>query len=871
MKWCVNVSNQKSQSTVINSFLCLGLSLLAVSCGNFTGGGSSSPPVKTSNTGSTLDLHISGFEETVWESARQGKDQSFTLNLIASQPDTNGRMKPSAILFTKRLGVNDLESPGHKFKANGEEASTEGPVVISLPAGVTEIGASLIGSQSGFIASEKIAIDPLATATSTLFMNIDTLSEDLVAHTQESLIDIALYTSVNEPQGEEESASTKPSRNKSGTSSVNPGNEFQILVIDDGELSVVTKVRKGYGGTGSIGISNDDGDMSFVVQKGKEPSSSAGLVAVSMANDGSMKRFSLPPASTPLTIATDLITGLVFELRPLENRLIVRRHTDSGNLEEIQDIATGRKPSMVYRVPLSRQVLVANSGDKTVSVFDINANDSLTLIDTIKMEGAPLAIIATPDGKFVYVSLKNGGISRFSVGEDARMRFLDTIATERSVISFAMNEAGDTLSGLLSRSNAACSTGTSCKAISDNGTTDLGVRVPDGVVDAAIDLEVGKDEISSDIAPEGARQKSSRKVRITIKKNGTGTGRVISDPGGIDCGGSCEYTRFSRYSHVTLTAYPDEDSVFVEFGRNGCQAGNVCSWKNSDSRDIAVTFNKKPPKPPAPPHVVGIHWSKELVNEKIPLIVGDNLTGVWRDEDRFNKAIEQWNQSSVVFLEKVDSQGSCTATTTGIPGQIEVCNANYGKSLLKGTAIGIARSWLIEEGEGEREGHIGKGVVLLDDAYLVLPNELNINTPAWREYVICQELGHTLGLSLLTPLNMGSPWKAPGHRNEEHDNPNLGTCMDYTGNPGNPPSNQQPDQEDFRQLEALYNHSHTGNSKARLFDRFLNMKIRKNDMGRLIRSNKDGGVQVYEKYFGQGRKIITHVLSVPRVPKKNRK
>jgi hypothetical protein len=858
MKWCVNVSNQKSQSTVINSFLCLGLSLLAVSCGNFTGGGSSSPPVKTSNTGSTLDLHISGFEETVWESARQGKDQSFTLNLIASQPDTNGRMKPSAILFTKRLGVNDLESPGHKFKANGEEASTEGPVVISLPAGVTEIGASLIGSQSGFIASEKIAIDPLATATSTLFMNIDTLSEDLVAHTQESLIDIALYTSVNEPQGEEESASTKPSRNKSGTSSVNPGNEFQILVIDDGELSVVTKVRKGYGGTGSIGISNDDGDMSFVVQKGKEPSSSAGLVAVSMANDGSMKRFSLPPASTPLTIATDLITGLVFELRPLENRLIVRRHTDSGNLEEIQDIATGRKPSMVYRVPLSRQVLVANSGDKTVSVFDINANDSLTLIDTIKMEGAPLAIIATPDGKFVYVSLKNGGISRFSVGEDARMRFLDTIATERSVISFAMNEAGDTLSGLLSRSNAACSTGTSCKAISDNGTTDLGVRVPDGVVDAAIDLEVGKDEISSDIAPEGARQKSSRKVRITIKKNGTGTGRVISDPGGIDCGGSCEYTRFSRYSHVTLTAYPDEDSVFVEFGRNGCQAGNVCSWKNSDSRDIAVTFNKKPPKPPAPPPpVVGIHWFRESLDRKVALNVGTNVTGVWNTDGLLDGAIAQWNKALVVDIRKVNGSGACV---DGIPGQIEVCNADYGESVLGIKALGVARIWW------NGEGHIQQGLILLNDSYLVL-GRYNIggakyDTYAYRQMVICQELGHTIGL---TP--MGSPSQI-SHRDDNHSNSNLGTCMDYTNDPDGSlreqRSNLQPDEEDFRQLEAIHNHSDSGNRKARFNDRFLKINPRSRDKGRLVRLSRDGGIQVYERGFGQGRKIITYVLAPTR-------
>lgn len=98
-----------------------------------------------------------------------------------------------------------------------------------------------------------------------------------------------------------------------------------------------------------------------------------------------------------------------------------------------------------------------------------------------------------------------------------------------------------------------------------------------------------------------------------------------------------------------------------------------------------------------------------------------------------------------------------------------------------------------------------------------------------------------------------------GHRDEVLNNLNLGTCMDYTIKPEGPPSNVQPDPEDFRQLEAIHDHSDTGNNKP-TNSRFLKIKPRAGRMGKLVRSSKDGGVRVYEMDFGQGHKITTHVF-----------
>ena len=53
---------------------------------------------------------------------------------------------------------------------------------------------------------------------------------------------------------------------------------------------------------------------------------------------------------------------------------------------------------------------------------------------------------------------------------------------------------------------------------------------------------------------------------------------------------------------------------------------------------------------------------------------------------------------------------------------------------------------------------------------------------------MCQEVGHTLGLD---------------HQDENFDNPNLGTCMDYTNDPS---TNQHPNQHDYDQLELIYTH-----------------------------------------------------------------
>ncbi|MEM8863437.1 MAG: Ig-like domain-containing protein, partial [Chloroflexota bacterium] len=62
---------------------------------------------------------------------------------------------------------------------------------------------------------------------------------------------------------------------------------------------------------------------------------------------------------------------------------------------------------------------------------------------------------------------------------------------------------------------------------------------------------------------------------VAVVNNGTGNGRVASDPAGIDCGSSCTY-EFDYNSVVTLTAAADNDSTFTGWSGSCSVTDCIC-------------------------------------------------------------------------------------------------------------------------------------------------------------------------------------------------------------------------------------------------------------------------------------------------------
>ncbi len=214
------------------------------------------------------------------------------------------------------------------------------------------------------------------------------------------------------------------------------------------------------------------------------------------------------------------------------------------------------------------------------------------------------------------------------------------------------------------------------------------------------------------------------------------------------------------------------------------------------------------------------HWARTA--NPFTLKLGDNVSSTW--DSRLGTASTDWTQSSVLDTAIVAGQAkgrNCRPSS----GRVEVCNGRYGNT----GWLGVAQIWA-------SGSHITQGSVRVNDTYHDSPP---YNTPEWRQFVMCQEVGHTFGLD---------------HQDEDFDNPNLGTCMDYTSNPS---SNQHPNQHDYEQLELIYAHldstTTVGSSTP------ADLPGNAPPFSQASRANGS----LYADDLGNGQRLITFVLWTP--------
>jgi len=225
------------------------------------------------------------------------------------------------------------------------------------------------------------------------------------------------------------------------------------------------------------------------------------------------------------------------------------------------------------------------------------------------------------------------------------------------------------------------------------------------------------------------------------------------------------------------------------------------------------------------------HWAR--TSNPFTLKLGDNVSSAWDSSLIMTSA--DWSLSSVLDTSIV-AGGAGTKNSKKckpISGQVEVCNSTYGNN----GWLGLAQIWI-------SGSHITQGVAKLNDTYF---NTAKYNTPEERNSVMCQEVGHTLGLD---------------HQDEDPNNTSLGTCMDYSNNPI---YDQHPNAHDYEQLGIIYAHFDSTTTVGQTVN---DMPPAANDIdfsgpaqwGRLIRSSKSGRTERYELDFGGGHKVFTFVI-----------
>jgi len=234
------------------------------------------------------------------------------------------------------------------------------------------------------------------------------------------------------------------------------------------------------------------------------------------------------------------------------------------------------------------------------------------------------------------------------------------------------------------------------------------------------------------------------------------------------------------------------------------------------------------------------HWARQI--NPFTLKLGDNVSSAW--DNYLGETSTDWSVSTILDTTIV-AGGTNPKQCKPTAGQVEVCNSKYGRN----GWLGIAQIWVSDT-------HITKGITKMNDTYF---NMATYNTPAWRRFVMCQEIGHTFGLD---------------HQDENFNNANLGSCMDYTNDPdggaggavSNDPSNEHPNTHDYEQLGIIY--THTDNTST-ISPSFIPPQSAKNingtnhaEWGKALRMDKQGRPSLYERDLGNNQKIFTFVLYV---------
>jgi len=220
------------------------------------------------------------------------------------------------------------------------------------------------------------------------------------------------------------------------------------------------------------------------------------------------------------------------------------------------------------------------------------------------------------------------------------------------------------------------------------------------------------------------------------------------------------------------------------------------------------------------------HWGR--TSNPFALKLGDNVSTAW--DAYLSEASLDWSASSVLDTEVVAGNAGIPKRCSATSGRVEVCSAKYGYN----GWLGVASIWA-------SNNHIVQGTVKVNDSYFTTPT---YNKPEWRRLVMCQEIGHEFGLD---------------HQDENFDNPNLGSCMDYTNDPL---TNQHPNAHDYEQLETIYNsHLDTTSTVGQtvLGSGGVNAADAA-EWGQSVREDGKGRNSLYVRDLGNGEKVFTFIL-----------
>jgi len=208
------------------------------------------------------------------------------------------------------------------------------------------------------------------------------------------------------------------------------------------------------------------------------------------------------------------------------------------------------------------------------------------------------------------------------------------------------------------------------------------------------------------------------------------------------------------------------------------------------------------------------------------------------------KVLRDWSDQSPETLNLTIREVASDAECKFVPGVLKVCNANYGATGWRGI-----NQILVDE-----FNNLTSSVAKMNEHYL-----LNLGDGI-KQYTMCHEIGHGWGL---------------GHQDQDFNNVDSGSCMDYVMDPEN---NQHPNAKDFAILRQVYGTVATAGRNSSANERTLYLRGSKSareekvshpqyksftdefyrDQWRLLR--KSNAMEIDELDMGNGKRIIARLL-----------
>ncbi len=171
---------------------------------------------------------------------------------------------------------------------------------------------------------------------------------------------------------------------------------------------------------------------------------------------------------------------------------------------------------------------------------------------------------------------------------------------------------------------------------------------------------IGSTWLSRDFTYTASNGSGNPTHLLTLTKQGSGSGTVVSNPAGINCGNTCTAS-YAASTPVTLTATASSGSNIVSWSDGGCNGNSsTCTITLTQNETIIVTFNQA---------TIGLPAITSPTADSI--LTGTTQTLTWADN---GTAVEEWwlYVGSSQGAEDVLTSGSISPTTfsrniTGLP------------------------------------------------------------------------------------------------------------------------------------------------------------------------------------------------------------